>query len=310
MRHQSVLAFALAFMSGAFFMIGLGEAHTYRNHALSYTTIRGLEYSVVGGRSLKLDLDIPSGVAPPNGWPLIVAIPGGGWLQGSRAWRLPSRMANRGYLVARIDYRKSDEAIYPAQIIDCNTAVRFLRAHAAQFNIDPDRIGAWGISSGAHLASLVGTTATVAAYKRGGYLDQSSRLIAVLDWYGPTDFLQMAEHLSPEAPYDPNAWDSAECRLIGCAPHRSLQDYPAKVLKANPIRFVTGDDAAFLIQHGDRDDRVPLHQSKLLAEALRGRGVTVFFDTVVGAGHGGTLFKTAENYQRIDWFFDKYLMNR
>ncbi len=125
----------------------------------TYTTHTNLSYVDDGNVSHKLDLYVPNGAASPV--PLIVWIHGGGWQSGDKQLGQnshPLRYARMGYAVASINYRLSDEAIFPAQIYDCKAAVRWLRATAARYNLDPTRFGAWGQSAGAHLASLLGTS--------------------------------------------------------------------------------------------------------------------------------------------------------
>ena len=130
----------------------------------------------------------------------------------------------------------------------------------------------------------------------------SSRVQAVCDFFGPTDFLQMDDHALPSAPFKHAAASSPESQLVG----GPLQDNRALAAQANPITFVTADDAPFLIVHGDRDPLVPHHQSQLLFEALRKAQVPATFHTVAGAGHG---FGNNPHVQKmVDRFFDEQLM--
>ena len=242
------------------------------------TTLRDLTYADVGGKPLTLDLYLPPGPAPR---PLVVWVHGGAWYEGSKEHCLAAPLADQGYAVASINYRLSQEAIFPAQIHDCKGAVRWLRAHAGEYGLDAGRVGAWGDSAGGHLVALLGTSGDSAELEGsvGGHLDQSSRVQAVCDWFGPTDMLQMSGRPSE---IDHDAPDSAEARLFG----GPLHENPELVRLANPITYVTADTPPFLIVHGDRDPIVPLHQSELLAEALRAAGAPVTFLTVAGAGHG------------------------
>lgn len=242
---------------------------------------RDLEYARVGQRSLRLDVYVPQQADRPL--PLVVWIHGGGWRRGSKDRCPAARLVPQGFVAASIQYRLSDEAKFPAQIEDCKAAIRWLRANAGRFSIDAERIGVWGASAGGHLAALLGTSGDVRQLEGElGNLDQSSRVQAVCDFFGPTDFLQMDDHAPPGARLRHNAPDSPESLLIG-GPIPENQD---KVRQANPITYVTPDDPPFLIVHGDRDPLVPLHQSQLLAEALRQAGVPVQLEIVRGAGHG------------------------
>ncbi len=145
-----------------------------------------------------IDLWVPNGSGP---FPVVLYVHGGAWLEGDRGEAAPiaPRLASRGYVVASIDYRLSGAARFPAQIQDAKAAVRWLRAHAGDYDLDEGRIAAWGSSAGAHLAALLGTSGGVAALEdlaQGGFA-RSSRVQAVVDWYGPTDFRQMDAQTVP-----------------------------------------------------------------------------------------------------------------
>jgi acetyl esterase/lipase len=183
--------------------------------------------------------------------------------------------------VAAINYRLSGEAVFPAQLEDCRAAVRWLRAHAGSYGIDVDRMVAWGESAGGHLASMMGTTSHVTTFDAATHRNVPARLQAVIDFFGPTDFLQMDAHRLPTGLVH-DARDSPESLLIG----GPIQENTPKVALANPVAYVTKDAPPFLIVHGDSDPLVPHHQSELLAGALKNAGVPVTFHTVKGGGHG------------------------
>jgi acetyl esterase/lipase len=240
---------------------------------------RDLAYVPAGHRLQKMDLYLP---AKGRDLPLIISIHGGAFLMGDKSDDVPLEYLARGYAVASINYRLSGDAFFPAQIEDCKAAVRWLRANASKYRLDPDRFAAWGASAGGHLSAMLGTTGWVKEYEVGGCLDVSSRVQAVVDYYGPSDFLQMDGHRMPDGmAHDPA--DSPESRLIG----GSIQQNREKAARANPISYVTKNAPPFLIVHGDSDPLVPHHQSVLLAEALKRAGVPVQFYTVKGGGHGG-----------------------
>lgn len=242
------------------------------------TVHRDLAYVADGHPRQKLDLYLPK---EGTHLPLIINIHGGAFKMGSKEVGVPVEYLARGYAVASINYRLSQHAIFPAQLEDCKAAVRWLRAHAAEYRLDPDRFAAWGSSAGGHLAAMLGTTGDIKEFDVGAHLDQSSRVQAVVDYFGPTDFLQMDAHrLAGGQLHDPA--DSPESLLIGGA----LQENRAKAERANPITYVSQDDPPFLICHGDADPLVPHHQSELLTAALKAAGVPVTFYTVKGAGHG------------------------
>ena len=230
----------------------------------------------------KLDLYLP-----PQGElrPLVIWIHGGAFRMGSKESivhdPLLSDVLTQGYALASINYRLSQHALFPAQIEDCKAAVRWLRAHAADFKLDPARFAAWGPSAGGHLAAMLGTTGHVTEFDVGAHTDVSSRVQCVVDYFGPTDFLQMDAQRLPDGMVH-DAADSPESELVG----GPIQENPEKVARADPITYVRADAPPFLIVHGDHDPLVPYGQSGLLVEALKRAGVDVTFYTVTGAGHG------------------------
>lgn len=240
--------------------------------------LRDVPYVTDGHARQVLDLYLPKDAARP---PLVILIHGGAFRGGSKSHENAARWLREGYAVAAVDYRLSGDAIFPAQIEDCKAAVRWLRAHAKRHGYDPERFGVYGTSAGAHLAAMVGTTGGPSAFDVGEHLDVSSRVQAVVDNYGPTDFLQMDAYRLPEGQVH-DAPDSPESTLIGGA----IQDHPDRARAANPITYVSPDDPPFLVIHGDRDPLVPHHQSELLVAALERAGVPVTFYTVKGGGHG------------------------
>jgi acetyl esterase/lipase len=263
---------------------------------------RDIEYVPGGGRSRSLDLYLPEKAGGPL--PLVIWVHGGAFLAGDKASCPAVRLASAGYAVASINYRLSGEALFPAQIEDCKAAVRWLRAHAKEKGLDPDRFGAWGSSAGGHLVAMLGTTGDVKDLEGdGGNAGVSSRVQVVCDWFGPTDFLQMDAHRVDDRAQLHDPADSPESRLVG----GPIQENEEKVRRANPITYVSPGDPPFLILHGDRDPLVPHHQSVLLEEALRKAGVPVTFHTVKGAGHG---FGGPEVDAMVDAFFERHLKSR
>ena len=265
---------------------------------------RDLVYAQAGEKKLVLDLYRPE-KNPPN-LPVIVWVYGGAWRSRNRTQQAPkaSWLAAHGYAVAVIDYRLSSEALFPAQINDCKAAVRWLRANAAKYGLDGNRIGAWGESSGGHLVTLLGVTGGVADLEGGlGNADQSSRVQAVVDFFGPADFLQMDAHALPGATLKHNPPDSPESLLVG----GPIQENAAKAARANPIVYVTKEAPPFLIVHGEQDLSVPLHQSELLYEAMKKAHVDVTFYKIAGAGHSGPPFYSKPMHAAVLAFFDLHL---
>ncbi len=239
---------------------------------------RDLAYVPDSHERQTLDLYVPAGGTK---LPLIINIHGGAFRMGNKEMGVPFEYLSNGYAIASINYRLSQHAIFPAQIEDCKAAVRWLRANSAKYGLDPTRFAAWGNSAGGHLAAMLGTTGGVAEFEVGQNLAFSSRVQAVVDYYGPTDFLQMDAHRPPggmqhDSPHSP------ESDLIG----GPIQENKDRADKANPITYITSNAPPFLICHGDADPLVPHHQSELLEAALKQAGVSVTFYTVKGAGHG------------------------
>ncbi len=261
--------------------------------------LRDIEYVPGGGNAQSLDLYLPKSDRPV---PLIIWIHSGAFRAGDKAQCPAMAFTRRGYAAASLNYRLSGQAIFPAAIEDCKAAVRWLRAHAREYNLDADHFGAWGSSAGGHLVALLGASGDVKQLEgNGGNLEFSSRVQAVCDWFGPTDFVQMEAHaLTPGRPFDHDAADSPESLFIGGA----IQDNKDKARAANPITYVTLGAPPFLIMHGDQDPLVPHHQSELLEAALKKAGVEVTFRTVEGAGHG---FGGPEIFRMVEAFFDKHL---
>ena len=240
---------------------------------------RDLAYVANGHARQKLDLYLPK---EGTNLPVIINIHGGAFRGGSKEMGVPLDYLARGYAVASINYRLSQQAVFPAQIEDCKAAVRWLRANAAEYSLDPAHFAAWGSSAGGHLAAMLGTTGDVKEFEVGENPGVPSRVQAVVDYFGPTDFLQMDAHRTPNGQLHAPA-NSPESQLIG----GPLQENKEKVARANPITYVTKDAPPFLICHGDSDPLVPHHQGELLEAALKKAGVPVTFYTVKGAGHGG-----------------------
>jgi acetyl esterase/lipase len=266
--------------------------------------VRDIVYARAGQRDLLLDIYLPEKGAAVL--PVVVWVYGGAFRMGSKddpqtngaTW-----LVNQGYAVIAFNYRLSQTAKFPAQIHDCKAAVRWVRANASKYRLDGNRIAAWGASAGGHLAAMLGTSGGVAELEGDlGNAVQSSRVQAVVDFFGPTDFLQMdAMALAGGMKHDPP--DSPESELIG----GPIQENKEKVARANPVTWVTRDAPPFLILHGERDPLVPAGQSAVLFEALRKAGVDVTFHKIAGAGHGGPQFNSPVARAMVLAFLDQHL---
>ncbi|MEO7719798.1 MAG: alpha/beta hydrolase [Capsulimonas sp.] len=260
------------------------------------TEYRDLSYVSNGHPRQKLDLYLPLHAKHP---PLIVMIHGGAFLFGDKGDENVGKFIHAGYGVASINYRLSSDAILPAQIEDCKAAVRWLRANADHYGYDPQRFGAYGESAGGNMAAMLGVTGDIKTYDVGENRSVSSRVQAVVDYFGPTDYLQMDAHGLPGG-WNNDAPDSPASRLIG----GPIQENKDKTKKANPITYISPKASPFFIAHGDADNIVPHHQSELLLAALQKAGGSATLYTVRGAGHG---FQDAEADKLAIAFFGKYL---
>ena len=267
------------------------------------TVHRDLIYGRVGERELPLDLYLPPDTS--SAVPVVIWVHGGGWRGGSKGnGGRALNMTRRGFAVVDVEYRLSGEALFPAQIEDCKTAVRWVRANAKKYNLDPDRIGAWGSSAGGHLVAMMGLTHDENVFETDDHSQYSSQVQAICNWFGPTDFLRMNDF---EGRIDHDAVDSPESRLIG----GPIQENKEKVAAANPIIYVSKNDPPMLIMHGGKDLSVPYNQSELLYAAMQKAGLDVTLYKVVNAGHGfgnATQDSAASLFEMSAQFLEKHLM--
>jgi acetyl esterase/lipase len=231
-------------------------------------------YATVNGYPLHAQLSYPKN--PTGLLPAIMQIHGGGWIGGSYKFDTAG-MARHGYFAISIEYRLDNVAKWPAQIEDCKLGVRWLRANAAKYNVDPNRIGAWGSSAGGHLVACLGTMADEKEYEgNGGYPGVSSAVQAVVDFYGPTDFT----NLSPTV-YSPVAVSLTK-GLFGVA----YAQNPALWKSGSPVAYVKAGDPPMLLVHGDSDGLVPVAQSLVFDAALTKAGVPHQLVIVKNGDHG------------------------
>ena len=261
------------------------------------TIERDVTYCTVDGVELKMDVYYPS---ENNGrFPVAMYVHGGGWHKGDKgggagAADLP-QLQEAGFLVVAVNYRLAPEYLFPAMIEDVKCAVRSLRAHADEYNLDPNRIGVWGGSAGGHLVALLGTTDESAGFDVGEYLEYSSRVQAVVDMFGPADFTAV-----------PEVSEGASSTV-----NEAFRDFDLAL--ASPVTYVTVDDPPFLILHGEKDTLVPIEQSEILLATLQKAGVPAELVRVKNAGHsfkpvGGEISPTRpELSQMILNFFEETL---
>jgi len=260
-----------------------------------------VEYGRGGESSLKLDLMRPRDQGDQV-LPVIAMIHGGGWSGGRKEDGRPglaAYVATGNYVGVTIEYRLTGEVIWPAQIHDCKAAIRWLRAHAGKYYIDPDRIGVFGSSAGGHLVALLGTSGDVPELEgECGNPGYSSRVQCVVDYCGPSDFPHFLDGKEVGG-------RAAVTKFLGGPP----AERAVVARAASPVTWVSKDDPPFLIAHGTADATVPFAQGESLAAALRQAGVPVIFVRIEGGGHR-VAAAGKEILQRQRLFFDRYLRHQ
>ena len=267
---------------------------------------RDVNYASDGMESHNMDIYLPK--EQKNKCQAIIVIYGSAWFSNNAkamaSASIGTPLLNAGYAAISINHRSSTEAIWPAQIQDVKAAIRYVRANAARYDIDPSFIGITGFSSGGHLATFAGVTNGVKTLTAGDvtvdiegtvgdYLSAGSHVDAVVDWFGPVDMARMS---NCEAPNDAS---SPEAVLIGKKDPRHEPDW---VKLISPINFVDEDDPKILIIHGDADNVVPHCQSLYLKTAYDRAGVEAIFISVPDGGHGPGCFD-AQYFQKMTDFF-------
>ncbi len=266
-------------------------------------------YSTIS-KAQKLDIYLPNESKGLN--PVIVHIHGGAFRFGDKAdeqLRPILEALKSGYAVVSINYRLSGEAKFPAQIQDVKAAIRYIRANGAKYQLKTDKIAVWGGSAGGHLSALAGTSGDIAALEdlSLGNPKESSRVQAVVNWFGPTNFLTMDGHFkaSGKGKTDHDELNSPESRLWG----KPIQMIPDSVKTANPETYISADDPVFFIQHGSSDKLVPVEQSldfsKKLIEILGKEKVST--KILEGAQHGDPAFGTKDNLKKVIQFLDTHI---
>jgi acetyl esterase/lipase len=227
---------------------------------------RDVTYCVMDGVELKMDVYYPA--CADERWRALVYIHGGSWTGGDKrsapTHQDRAALVSAGFLVVSVNYRLAPEYKFPAMIQDVKCAVRYLRAHADDYNLDANRIGAWGNSAGGHLATLLGLADSSAGWDVGAHAEYSSAVQAVADMFGPAD-MEMFLPANDEEVF-----------------------LNADLKNASPIEYINKNAPPFLILHGDADTTVSLAQSELLAEKLKANNASVKLVIVRDGGHGFT----------------------
>ncbi len=264
-----------------------------------FKKMKDIRFAEIDGHELKLDLYLPPEAKNP---PLIVWVHGGAWRAGSKNKMPLTDLVREGFAVASVDYRLSPVAKFPAAIHDIKGAIRFLRAKRKDYGFNAEKIAIAGASAGGHLVALVGTTNGHKALEGeiGGNLDQSSDVQAILSYYGASNFMtildQSTSHgLSVRVP--------ALELFIGGRP----EDVPDLAKLASPVFHVDRNDPPLLLIHGDQDPQMPINQSHELHGKYKELGLTVQFEVVHGAAHGGKAFHDARRVKLVNRFLDEWV---
>ncbi len=239
--------------------------------------ISDIPYGTANGKPMLLDILRPEPL-PARPMPVLIELHAGAWLYGEKYPERNRPFAEQGFFTVSVDYRPASEAIFPAQIEDIKMAVRWLRAHTEEYNLDTKHIGVWGVSSGGHLASLLGTSGA-----------DEEKVQAVATLAGPADLLHMADN-----PFLPKLLDGPVLERAELA------------RAASPTTYVTPASPPFLIIHGTNDKNVAFEQGVLLRDSLSAAGVEVTFIPIEGAGHL-PMDPPQELYKEMLSFFSKHL---
>lgn len=255
--------------------------------------LRDITYAAMDGADLKLDLYQP---AEANSAPLIVWVHGGAWRSGSKKDCPLAPLTARGFAVASVDYRLSPVAKFPAQAHDLKAAIRFLRAKRSTYGLS-GQIAIAGGSAGGHLAALVGVTNRHAVLegKIGEHLSESSDVQAIISFYGPANLTTI---LAQSTPHGLSVRVPALELLLGGHPGAK----PDLARLASPAFHVDAADPPLLIFHGDQDPQVPINQSHELVGAYLKSGLPAQLEVVYGGVHGGKLFYTPQQLDRVAAF--------
>ena len=257
-----------------------------------------IEYSNPDNQHLQVDLARPDGEGP---YPAVICIHGGGFRAGNRQSYdgLIKKLAKNGYVAMTVTYRLAPKYQFPAAVYDVKAAVRWLRANAAKYHVDPDRIGVTGGSAGGHLAQFLGVTAGLKQFEGdGGNPEQSSRVACVVNFYGPSDFTKS---------YGKSV-DAAEVLPLFLG--GNLEKERRRHIEASPLYWVTPDAAPTLCVHGTKDQYVAFEQAEWIVDRLKAAGVEAELLPMVGSMHGfkGEVEEKAE--AAMIAFFDKHLKKK
>lgn len=277
------------------YLPGMKTVYADKAQRSSVSYVRDVVYVTRGEQELKLQILLPGGVMPPmpgmehrfsgKRHPVLIYVQGSAWMKQNVYGSLGNLtdFARAGFVVASVEYRASSEAKWPGFLQDVKSAIRFLRAHADDYDIDPDQFVVHGNSSGGHAALLIGLTGDDETFKTEDNKEYSDAVCAVADFYGPTDVTKIND--APRNPIFTADKDRIPEDILygGC-----VVDHPEISRVGNPLNYISEekDIPPILVAHGDSDEMVPFNQSVLVVKKLQECHKTVEFYKVMGAGHG------------------------
>lgn len=247
--------------------------------------------------------------------PAVIFIPGGAWLAAPKGafYQMPFKLAENNFVTACIEYRLIGAADYTEIIGDAKAAVRYLRAHADEFNIDKNKIAVIGSSVGGYLATMLGVTSGIKKFDFGDNIDQSSEVQAVVDFFGPTDLTKIADDYSDESKklyYSPSSFVSLFANGVSVYKNRkggSILDNPETAKETNPLNYISKNTPPFLIFHGDNDETVSPSQSKILHDTLTENKINSALYIINGGGHSEIYFYQPKPLKIIIDFLNRVL---
>ena len=269
--------------------LGAGAAQATRTH-------KDVIYATVNGIPLALDLYLPANERRP---PLVIYLHGGAWTSGSKL-QYPSFLVERGFAVASLDFRSTNDAPFPGNTLDIKAGIRFLRAKAAEYGYRAERIALVGASSGGHLAALVGVTNGHPELegRLGDHADESSDVQAIVSYFGASNLTTI---LAQSTPAGLEVRVPALKRLLGGAPEEMAE----LARLASPVFHVDRGDPPLMLLHGDQDAQMPINQAHELEGAYRKTGLFVEFMVLHGVGHVGDPFFQGEPVERVVSFLHR-----
>lgn len=285
-------------------LVSQEEQLAYRGINKDILDLRDLPYAGTDNPRQRLNLHLPKDPKSDKPLPVIVFVHGGGWRKGDKssgANHLLRFVETREYAAVSVGYRLTDEAQWPAQIHDCKAAIRWIKAHASEYFLDPAKIAVWGTSAGGHLVSMLGTSGDVKELEGtlGKHLDQDSRVTCVVNYFGPQNFVTMIRQ--PSSIDRTQGRDYPEALLLG----GPVPEREGVAKEASPVTHISAGDPPFFTAHGTKDQLVPFAQAEELHADLTKAGVPSILQEITHGGHG---FRSVDLDQRVKRFLDLHLL--